>query len=128
MKEERFKIPIKYRNGTDLTKEYYDLANKKIPENLGRDLIKIYEDDEYVVCTHKTSATEAVIKDIFTNGLKNAGQNEINHTATVNRSLPQLILEVNSYGWHGQRYFSGVFIIKIPKAYLALGKGEVKPI
>src|SRR5690606_17793363 len=82
----------------------------------------------YVICTHKTSVEEKTIRDIFTNGLMNSGQNEIDHTATVIHSLPQLIHEIDSYGYYGARYFSGVFIIKIPKAYLGLAKGEVKPI
>jgi hypothetical protein len=128
---ETYDIPKMYlKDGYSfLIKEEYEQANKKIPKELGMKLQVLYSDHEYAICTHKTSVDEKTRKDIFNNGLMNSGENEIEHTAVIKHSLPQLINEVNCYGPCGlSRFFSDVILIKIPKKDLGLAPGDPKPI
>ncbi len=106
-------------------------------EDLGKELEELFDDD-YVVGIHRTGHTivsDEFLSDVFNNGLINNGdamQGVVSDNPDISKTVSLQSDFLLMYGQiktcNGYKNSQGVLIIKIPKSYLRLKDGVVKPI
>lgn len=137
--------PYKFyrRNNPMIVKGFYKTLAKEydkygfMSEELGKELESLFDDD-YVVGIHRTGytmVTPEFLNDVFNNGLINNGdgmqgivQYEPDITKTVSLQNNFLLMYGQIKTCNKYKNSQGVIITKIPKSYLMLKEGEVKPI
>lgn len=120
----------------DLAKTYdsYGYISKEV----GEELESLF-DNNYIIGIHRTGysdVNDAYLKDVFNNGLINNMDRlsggfgdkflDINKTVTLFYDFIYMNMQLKTAGSY--KCSSGSIIIKIPKSYLGLAEGEVKPI
>lgn len=121
----------------NLAKEYDDYGF--MSQEVGKELSSLFDDPNYIVAIHRTGYSvidDEYLKDVFFNGLINNGdvmsgayqENyiDIEKTATLFYDFVIMNGQIKSAGnYKGSK---GSIIIKIPKSYIGLAEGEIKPI
>ncbi len=125
-------IPSKYKKAPFKAKQEYfndwiKYCNGKVPIEVGNYLEYLFNIPGYVCCVHKTNIDDNSKADVFLNGLKNGGRNEIAHTCSVHKDFVTFIGDVYASGdiSNVTRRFTGAFIYLIPAASLGNPKKEV---
>lgn len=107
-------------------------------EELGRELDSLFKDTNYIIGIHRTGYTpidEKTINSIFNRGLINNGHimsggmdgtHDIERTVSLFHDFTIFNGQLKSA--HGYKGSEGCVIVKIPKSYLGLADGQVKPI
>ena len=109
-----------------------------ISTKLAKELCELYNDD-YEISIHRTGYTKItpnLIQEIFNDGLINNGDamqgsvvssvSERTKTLTPLKNIMLLIGQIKASCHY--KNSDGVFLVKIPKSYLGLKDGEIKPI
>lgn len=109
--------------------------------SLGKEIEMLFEDDSYIVGIHRTGYSivdDEYLKDVFNKGLINnmdafqggihTDDNYMNIEKTVTLFHDPIILNGQLKVAHGYKGSYGSVILKIPKSYLGLADGEIKPI
>ncbi|MBE6160587.1 MAG: hypothetical protein E7157_06055 [Lactobacillales bacterium] len=126
-----YKIPDEYLNHP-LFADYNEVIEGKFSKEIGEELEKLFDDDDYVICIHRTGLdleeNKDQIDDIFNNGLMNAGGPYHGFTLTPLEYFPLVISQVLTSSHYRHGTCRGGVIAKIPKKDLGLKEGEPKPI
>lgn len=122
-----------------LAKQYDNLGYMK--DNVGKELEKLFEDDSYIVGIHRTGYSvvdDEYLKDIFNKGLINnmdslqsgsyLDADYLDIKKTVDLFYDPIMLNGQLKGAYEYKNSEGCIIVKIPKSYLGMIEGEVKPI
>ena len=109
--------------------------------DLGRELENLYKDDSYIVGIHRTGYSEVnedYLKEIFNRGLINnmdslqggfyTDKDYLDIKKTVDLFYDPILLNGAIKSANRYKSSAGSIIIKIPKSYLGLEDGEIKPI
>lgn len=131
------------KSGSDFIKQAdsYDSFGY-ISRELGKNLEKHFMDDDYVIGIHRTGetiVTKDLLKDIFSNGLINAGKTiqtgtgnidsssfDIENTVSIFSFFTHLISQIK--GSHGYKSSDGCIILKIPKCSIGLNSNTPIPL
>ena len=121
--------------GYKLAKGYDSIGY--ISAELGKEIENLWDDD-YIVGIHRTGdtpVTENFLKDVFNNGLINNGHamqgvkdEYINIERTVSLFKNMIVFVGQLKAAKGYKGSDGSIIVKIPKSYLGMSEGEIKPI
>ena len=121
--------------GYKLAKQYDAIGY--ISDELGKEIERIWDED-YIIGIHRTGdtpVTEHLLLDVFNNGLINNGHVmqgakdncvSIERTVSLFKNMTVFIGQLKAA--KGYRNSDGSIIVKIPKSYLGMSDGEVKPI
>lgn len=122
-----------------LAKQYDEMGY--MPLEVGRELEQLFLDDSYIVGIHRTGVSnvnDEYLKDIFNKGLINnmdclqgghyMSENYLDIKKTVDLFYDPIVLNgaLKTAGWYKES--EGCVIVKVPKSYLGMADGEVKPI
>ena len=107
-------------------------------QELGDELDKLFLEDDYSIGIHRTGYTmmnDEILNDMFSNGLinnghlgsgANIGQFDIDKTVTFFNDFSLMYGQLKAASAY--KNSQGCIIVKIPKSYLGLKEGEIKPI
>ena len=109
--------------------------------DLGRELESLFQDDSYIVGIHRTGYSEVdeeYLKEVFNRGLINnmdllqggfhTDKDYLDIKKTVDLFYDPILLNGALKTANRYKQSAGSIIIKIPKSYLGLEDGEIKPI
>ena len=122
-----------------LVKQYNDFGY--MSKALGQELEQLFYDDSYIVGVHRTGASvvnDNYLQDVFTKGLINNMDclqggifTDVDHLdikKTVDLVYDPIVLNGILKTASQYKCSEGCIIIKIPKSYLGMEDGEIKPI
>lgn len=112
-----------------------------ISEELGEELDKLFDDEEYVIGIHRTGynyMSPEMINEILNKGLINNGHMmqggfenglDIDRTVTLFNHPDEFPIFMGQLkAAHGYKDSQGIIVVKIPKSYLGQKEGEIRPI
>jgi len=112
-----------------------------ISVSVGREIESLFDDQAYIVGIHRTGYSEVneeYLQEVFHNGLINnmdllqgaihVDENYLDIRKTVDLFYDPIVMNGPLKGASHYKESSGCIIVKIPKSYLGIEAGEVKPI
>lgn len=122
-----------------LAKQYDDFGYMSV--SLGREIESLFQDESYIVGIHRTGYSEVdneYLKEIFNHGLINnmdllqggihIDKDYLDIKKTVDLFYDPILLNGALKTANRYKASAGSIIIKIPKSYLGIEDGEIKPI
>ncbi len=116
-----------------------DFDKGNMPYETGKYLEAIFNNEEYIMGIHRTGlspATPRFIAEVFDNGIKNLGDRMQGMISRADRNIEKIVSLFDNFPLligqikdaYKYKASQGVFVVKIPKSYIGVKEGEVKPI